>query len=88
MAPAAVRAAIGESGDLSLGDYPSPMARLVIDAAEAQGLQVVAERASFVSYLPFDRTTGCAWMIEDGAEAAAVAEAMLAAGVPVREVEA
>jgi len=31
---------------------------------------VVAERASLVSYLPFDRTSGYAWLIEDEAEAA------------------
>jgi hypothetical protein len=87
-APAAVRAAVGESGELPLGALPSPEARQVIQAAEAEGLRVVAEGASFVSYLPFDRTTGCAWLIEDDAEAAAVAQAMLAAGVPVRDVEA
>jgi hypothetical protein len=49
---------------------------------------VVAESASFVSYLPYDRTTGCAWLIEDDAEATAIAQAMLAAGVPVQDVEA
>ena len=88
MAPAAVRAAIGESDMLPLGVLPSPEARQVIRATEAAGLRVAAEGASRVSYLPFDRTTGCAWLIEDDAEAAAVAQAMLAAGVPVRSVEA
>jgi hypothetical protein len=37
--------------------------------------------------LPVDRTTGCAWLIEDAAEARSVAEAMIAAGVPVQAVE-
>lgn len=87
-APAAVRAAIGDSGQLSLDTMPSPEARRIIDAAKRQGLQVSAECASFVSFVPFDRTTGCAWLIEDDAEAAAVEQAMLAAGVPVRAVEA
>jgi hypothetical protein len=86
MAPATVRATIGESGELPLGELFTPDALELIKAAEEQGLRVVAERASFVSYLPFDRTTGCAWLIEDEAEAAEVARAMLAAGVPVREV--
>jgi hypothetical protein len=89
MAPAVARAVIGDSGVLSLGDLPSPEARQLIEAAEAQGLRVVAEGAPFVSYLPFDRTTGCAWLIEADAEATAAAQAMLAAGAPVRgEVEA
>ena len=52
---------------------PTPEARRLIEAAQAEGLQVVAEAASFVSYLPYERTTGCAWLIEDDAESAAVA---------------
>jgi hypothetical protein len=67
---------------------PTPEARSVIEAVQAQGLEVVAESASFVSYLPYDRTTGCAWLIEDDAEAAAVAPAMLQEGVPVQDIEA
>ena len=60
----------------------------MIEAAQAQGLEVIAESASFVSYLPYDRTTGRAWVIEDDDEAAAVAQAMLQEGVPVQDVEA
>ena len=86
MAPAALRAEIGESGVLLLGDLPSDEAMKVVQAAESQGLHVVSEDVSFVSYLPFDRTTGCAWLIEDDAEASAVTQAMLASGVPVRDV--
>jgi hypothetical protein len=88
VAPAALRGQIGESRDLSLGVMPTPEARSVIEAAQAQGLEVVAESASFVSYLPYDRTTGCVWLIEDGGEAAAVAQAMLQEGVPVQDIEA
>lgn len=88
LAPAAVRATIGESGLLQLGVLPSPEARELIRAAEAQGLRVIAECASCVSYLPHNLTTGSAWLIEDDAEAAEVARAMMAAGVPVRDVEA
>ncbi len=87
MAPAAVRGRIGDSQQLSLGVLPTPEARRVIESAQAEGLEVIAESASFVSYLPFDRTTGCAWLIEDDEEAAAVAQAMLEAGVPVQDVE-
>lgn len=60
----------------------------MIEAAQAEALEVVAESASFVSYLPYDRTTGCAWLIEDPAMAAAVARDMLDAGVPVQDIEA
>src|SRR5262245_11770109 len=87
VAPATLRGQIGDSRQLSLGEMPTPEARSVIEAAQAQGLEVVAESAAFVSYLPFDRTTGCAWLIEDDAEAAAVARAMLKEGVPVQDVE-
>jgi hypothetical protein len=51
-------------------------------------LEVVAESASFVSYLPYDRTTGRAWLIEDNAKATAIAQAMLREGVPVQDIEA
>jgi hypothetical protein len=86
--PAELRDAIRASGALALGEMPTPEARSVIERATAQGLDVVAERCSFVSYLPYDRTTGCAWLIEDDAEARAVAEAMIAEGVPIQDIEA
>jgi hypothetical protein len=88
MAPATVRAQIGNSGVLALGVLPTPEARRLIETTQGEGLEVIAEGASFVSFLPYDRTTGCAWLIEDDAEAAAIAQAMLAAGVPVQNVEA
>jgi hypothetical protein len=88
LAPAALRSQIGGSRELSLGEMPTPEARRVMEAALAEGLEVVAESAAFVSYLPYDRTTGCAWLIEDDAEAAAVAQAMLQEGVPVQDIEA
>src|SRR5579871_6824929 len=75
--PATLRSRIGDCRQLSLGELPTPEARSLIEAARREGLDVIAESTSFVSYLPFDRTTGCAWLIEDDAEAAAVARAML-----------
>ena len=88
MAPSVVREAVGDTGTLPLGVMPTPEARKLIDAARSEGLEVVAESASFVSYLPQDRTTGCALIIEDDAESEAVAQSMLAAGIPVQDVEA
>ena len=88
LSPAAVRAQVGQSGELPLGVLPSPEGRRLIEAVQGQGLRVVAEGASSVGYLPLDRTTGCAWLIENELEARAVVQAMLAAGVPVQDVEA
>jgi len=87
-APAALRAKIANSGTYSLGVLPSPEARQLIESLQKQGLEVVAESASFVSYLPIDCTTGCAWLIEDEADAVAVAHAMLEAGIRVESIEA
>ncbi len=86
--PAALRASIGRAGFLPLGEMPTREARRLVEDARAAGLEVVAENASFISYLPYDRTTRCAWLIEDEAEARSVAEAMIAAGVPIQEVQA
>jgi hypothetical protein len=86
--PAALRARIGNSGMLALGELPTPEARRLIEKAQNERMEVTAESASFVSYLPYDRTTGCVWLIEDGAEAAAVAQAMLAMGIEVQDIEA
>lgn len=88
IAPAAAQAAIGDDGVLPVGELPSCEVRQLIEAAQGQGLDVVTMSASSVRYLPYDRTTGCAWLIEDDADAAAVAQSMLAEGVPVHEVEA
>jgi hypothetical protein len=83
----ALREKIGEIAALQLGIMPTPEARVLIDAARKYGLHAIAESASRVSYLPLDCTTGCAWLIEDEDQSAAVAQAMLAAGVPVRDIE-
>ena len=88
LAPSAVKEKIAGSRTLLLGAMPTPEARTLIEALQNEGLQVVADAASFVCYLPHDRTTDCAWLIEDDAESAAVAQAMLAAGVPVQDIEA
>jgi len=63
-------------------------ARWLIEVAREAGLSVLAEKVSFISSLLYDQTTGCALLIEDDAEARRVAEAMIAAGVPVQAVEA
>jgi hypothetical protein len=87
-APAELRAAIASAGSLLLGELPTREARRLIEAARDAGLNVLTENVSFIDYVPYDRTTGCALLIDDDAEARSVAEAMIAAGVPVEPVEA
>lgn len=84
--PAELRASIHD-GCLPLGELPTREARVVIERAEAAGLLVHAECASFISYLPFDRTTGCALLIENEIEAREVAKEMMAVGFPVKDIE-
>jgi hypothetical protein len=87
IAPASLRSLIGASGELCLEEMMSMTeVRRLVEVARRQGLVAVAEDASFVSYLPFDQTTNCAWLIENDAEALAVAKAMIAEGVPVQDV--
>src|SRR5262245_29886158 len=85
VAPGELRTTIGISGVLLLGDMPTIEARPIVEIGRGLGLNVVAENASIVSYVPRDLATGQAWQIEDPAEAQATAEAMIAAGVPVQE---
>jgi hypothetical protein len=86
--PAKLQDAIGSTGLIDLGAMPTPDAKRLIKVTQAAGLDVQSENVSFIRFLPFDRTTGCAWLIENDAEARFVAEAMIAAGVPVQAVEA
>jgi len=83
MSPANVMAAIGGSGLLELGSLPSMQARPLIARMQSEGLEVAAEGASYFAYLPENRTTGCATIIDDDDEARAFVQAMLEAGVPV-----
>src|SRR5687767_1899488 len=76
MPPAMLRARLGDSGMLSLVEMSTREARPLVQAARKEGLRVVDEGRSYVSYLPIDRTTGCALLIEDEAEMQAVAEAI------------
>jgi hypothetical protein len=88
LAPAAVQETIGDRGELSLGVLPTSEANSIVEGAREEGLEVVTADASFVSYLPEDRTDGCVWVIEDEAQSQAVAKSMLAAGIPVQDEEA
>src|SRR5262245_34464394 len=86
--PTQLRASIGNSRQLELGEMPTREARQISEAARIEGLDASVENASFISYLAEDRTMGGAWLIEDYQEACRLAESMIAAGVPVRDIEA
>jgi hypothetical protein len=81
--PATARARAGDRGRLELGDLPGPEARRLWDELRRAGLQAELHNTSGVSYLPLDRTTGAALIVEDDAEAQRLAEEMIRAGVPV-----
>ena len=58
VAPAELRAKIGQVDMLELGTFSTREARRLLEAAQGQRFEVITEDASFVTYLPFDRTKG------------------------------
>ncbi len=65
------------------GELPGPEARRLLDELRRAGLRAELRNTSGVSYLPLDRTTGAALLVQDAAESRRVAEEMIQAGVPV-----
>src|SRR6185503_7697293 len=63
--PAAARAQGGSSGRLELGELPGPEARRLQSKLQRAGVRSEVRVTSTVSYMPLDRTTGLAWLIED-----------------------
>jgi phosphatidylserine/phosphatidylglycerophosphate/cardiolipin synthase-like enzyme len=84
--PATARARAGADGRLALGELPGPEARRLSDDLRRAGLRAELRNTSAVTYLPLDRTTGAALIVEDDAEARRLAEQMIRAGVPVERV--
>ena len=78
---------IGKSNHINLGEFPTIDCRTLATSLKEAGLKVEALDRSSTNYLPFDRTLGVAWLIEDEEESKAVATRMLAAGVPVVDAE-
>lgn len=83
LAPAAARSRAGTAGRLELGELPGPEARRLSECLRQAGLKAELRNTSCVSYLPLDRTTGAALLIEDDGEARRLAEEMIRAGIPV-----
>jgi hypothetical protein len=81
--PAATRNRAGTSGRLELGELPGPEARRLVEDLQHAGLRTELRNTSCVSYLPLDRTTGAALIVEDEAESRRLAADMMRAGIPV-----
>ena len=80
-APAALRTLLGNQGEYPLETMPTRLALELIEFTKAAGLEFHAKKVSLAGYLPVNRTTGCAWLIENEENAAAVVKAMIAAGL-------
>src|SRR5262245_43147528 len=65
--PAIARARAGTDGRLALGELHGPEARRLLDDLRRAGLRAELRNTSGVSYLPLDRTTGAALIVEDEA---------------------
>ncbi len=85
--PAKIRTLIIEAGGLFLDEMLSSDAVRVMEGIKGQGLNISVESRSFASYLPIDRTTGSALLIEDEFKKCRVVEEMIAAGVPIENNE-
>jgi hypothetical protein len=75
-------------GELDVGVISGRMVPSLMHAAREYQLHLNVVDASWINHLPFDRTTGHVWLIEDHAEGEAIAAEMIAAGVPVEDSEA
>lgn len=62
------------------------LGRRLLENLNRAGLTTAVRNTSFVSYLPLDRTTNSAMLVEDDEEARELAERMIRAGVPVQEI--
>jgi hypothetical protein len=84
--PAVARARTGTEGRYELGELPGSEARRIRDMLKGAGLTVEFRNMSNVSYLPLDRTTGTALIVEDDAEMSLLAQQMIQAGVRVVDI--
>jgi hypothetical protein len=79
---------ISSSGEIDLGDIAGYGAHCLAEKLEKQGVAVKVTNTSHTDFLPINRTNGSAWLIEDPVEAKRIVEDMIAAEVPVVQVEA
>jgi hypothetical protein len=83
--PTTARDRARQKGRLEFGELHGPEARRLLGELRREGLRVELKTTSRVGYLPQDRTTGDALLIEDDVEARSLAEQMIESGVPVED---
>jgi hypothetical protein len=83
LSPAAARERARAIGRVALEEMWGPEARRLAVRLQHAGLRTEIRNTSYISYLPIDRTTGAALLIEDEAESRRVTDEMLRAGIPV-----
>lgn len=88
LAPSELLRLINDAGEIDLGDMAGRAARHLAGELEKQGASVKAINTSHTDFLPINRTSSSMWLIEDPVEARRIAEEMMAAGVPVVDVQA
>ncbi len=81
--PAELRSMIKDTGELDLGNIAPARATEVVNRANDLGLHIIATDASVTSYLPINRTTKDAMLIDDDELNERVVQEMLKRGVPV-----
>ena len=74
---------IEDTGELDLGCFAPARATEVVNRANDLGLHITATDASVTSYLPMNRTTKDALLIDDDELNETVVQEMLKRGVPV-----
>ena len=81
--PAELRSMIEDTGELDLGCFAPARATKVVNRANDLGLHITATDASVTSYLPINRSTKDALLIDDDELNETVVQEMLKRGVPV-----
>jgi hypothetical protein len=78
-----VKKEIGSVKELFIGDFPSFAGRDLCQKAEKLHLTIIAKDTSFTSYLPFNRKTNIALIIEDGNDSKAITQKMIDSGISI-----
>ncbi len=81
--PAKIRSMIEDTGEMDLGCFAPARATEIVNGANKLGLDITVTDASVTSYLPINRTTKDALLIDDDELNEAVVQEMLKRGVPV-----
>ena len=81
--PAELRSVIKDTGELDLGNIAPARATEIVNRANDLGLHIIATDVSVTSYLPINRATKDAMLIDDDELNERVVQEMLKRGVPV-----